>query len=97
MSSLRGERSKLEKQAVGRPAKQCGQKDHNAERTAEKRSTRYNVSPKTIQRDAAYADDMNAIAAVADTQGSRIIMETEGKLGRKEGRALLAVERLKTR
>jgi hypothetical protein len=78
MSYLRGERYKLEKQGVGRPERQCGQNDHNSERTVEKLSAQYRRSPKTIQRDAAYASDINKIAAVADTQGARIVMETEG-------------------
>ena len=91
MSYLRGERYKLEKQGHGgdrkSEEKSSSQNDHSI-KTAEKLSTQYKVSPKTIQRDASYASDINAIAAVADTQGARIVMETEGKLGRKEVKAL---------
>ncbi len=35
------------------------------------------------------SDDINKIAAVADAQGARIVMETEGKLGRKEVKVVL--------
>ena len=56
--------------------------------TADRLASQYKVSRGTIKRDAEYAHDINAIAAVADTQGSRIIMETEGKLGHKEVKAL---------
>jgi hypothetical protein len=57
------------------------QNDHSS-KTEEKLSAQYKVSPKTVRRNAEYAEDINAIAAVTDTDGSRIVMQTEGKLGR---------------
>jgi hypothetical protein len=95
MRLLRGMRYELEKQAVGRPEKQCAQNEHNPERTAEKLSQQYKVSPATIRRDAEYASDIKVIAAVAATEGSSIVAATEGKLGRKEVKELatLATEK----
>jgi hypothetical protein len=79
---LRGERYKLEK-AQGQRTDLTSPQIEEKSTTAKKLATQYKVSKATIERDAAYAADINAIAAAADTQGSRIIMEIEGKLGRR--------------
>ncbi len=78
----------LEKQNHGGQISGSSSQNDHSSKTAEKLSAQYKVSPKTIQHDAEYASDINKIAAVAGTQGSRIIVETEGKLGRKEVMAL---------
>ncbi len=90
MSYLRGERYKLETQKIGGnqyARKTDPQFEDPSHRISERLATQYTVSRGTIERDAAYASDINAIAAVADSQGARIVMETEGKLGRKEVKA----------
>jgi hypothetical protein len=93
MSYLRGMRMELEKQDKLANLKQGNSKPQNevSEKTAVKLADQYKVSRATIERDATYASDINAIAAATDTQGARIVVETEGKLGRKE------VKRLATR
>jgi hypothetical protein len=87
MSYLRGMRMELEKKREGKH-KILPQNEGVKAETAERLANQYKVSRATIERDATYAADINKIAAVTDTQGPRIIMETEGKLGRKEVRAL---------
>jgi hypothetical protein len=84
MSYLRGERMRLEKQREGRPEKLPQKEEVIKGETAVKLADQYKVSPRTIECDADYARDVNAIAAVADTQGARIVMETEAKLGCRE-------------
>jgi hypothetical protein len=94
MAYLRGLRYELEKQKEGglganqHTKQEDPQIEDPPQRTSERLATQYKVSRGTIERDASYARDVNAIAAVAETQGSRIVMETEGKLGRKERKAL---------
>ena len=63
MSYLRGERYKLEKAQGQRMDLTSGQNVQKLE-TAEKLSAQYKVSPKTIRRDAEYAEDVNKIAAL---------------------------------
>ncbi len=93
---LRGTRMELEKQREGgdrgnqytKKALPHFEGEAKSE-TAERLATQYKVSRATIERDAEYVRDVNKIAAVADTQGARIVMETEGKLGHKEVKALV--------
>jgi hypothetical protein len=81
MSYLRGERDKLGK-AQGQRTDFTSPQSEEKSTTAKKLATQYKVLKATIERDAAFAEDINTIAAAADTQGARILMETEGKLGR---------------
>ncbi len=84
----RRDRYRLEKTQGQRTDLTCGQNDHKSERTAEKLSTQYKVSPKTIRRDAEYAEDVNAIADATGAHGIEVVAKTKGKLGRKEMKPL---------
>jgi len=60
MSYLRGVRYNIENMGVGQPKKEWSQNDSKG-RTREKLAKEYGVSPKTIQRDAKFAREVDKL------------------------------------
>lgn|SRR5689334_10495066 len=93
MRLLRGMRMELEKQKEGGDRKSLPQKEGVLKgETAVKLADQYKVSRATIERDAEYAREVQAIATATDTQGAVIVTKAEGKIGRQEVKALAGLE-----
>jgi len=58
MRLLRGRRYNRAKNQGARTDLTCGQNDHKSERTAERLANEHGVSPKTIRRDAKFAEEV---------------------------------------
>ncbi len=88
-SFLRGERYRLERQKEGGDRKSLPQKEEVIKgETRQRLADQYKVSKSTIERDAAYADDINAIATAIGAHPIEVVAKTKGKLGRKETRVV---------